>query len=144
MLRKVFTVSVLFLLFACSDEAQVTQSAQPQKSAPVAVATPAAPAAQQLNAAADHLLVFFLDPNGGPCRQQNAILEGMAEELKGKVNLRYVQTTVPDDRQYFYAYGIRGLPSLILADSAGKELKRLPPGVNPAERVRELLQTVAN
>ena len=143
MLRNFFTVAALFMLFACSDENQVAQSAQPQKAAP-AVASVASPAVSQATADADHFLVFFLDPNGAPCRMQNSILEGMADELKGKVNLRYVQTTVPDDRQYFYSYGIRGLPSLILADASGKELKRLPPGVNPEERVRDLLQTIPN
>lgn len=146
MLRKFLTVAVLFLLFACSDETPGPQSGQPQKTAP-AVASAATPVSQpgsQVTAEADHFLVFFLDPNGGPCRMQNSILEGMADELKGKVNLRYVQTTVPDDLQYFYSYGIRGLPSLILADAGGKELKRLPPGVNPEEKVRELLQTIPN
>lgn len=145
MLKRVLTVAVLMLLLACSDEAPVAQSAQPQSSAPAVAAAPAVPAAPApAVAAADHFLVFFLDPNGGPCRMQNSILEGMADELQGKVNLRYVQTTVKDDLQYFYAYGIRGLPSLVLADANGKELKRLPPGVNPVEKIRELLQTLPN
>lgn len=146
MLKKFLLAAVLFLLFACSDETQVTQSAQPQTAAPAVASapTPANSVEAQATTDADHFLVFFLDPNGGPCRMQNSILEGMADELKGKVNLRYVQTTVPDDRQYFYAYGIRGLPSLILADSTGKEIKRLPPGVNPVEKVRDLLQAIPN
>lgn len=137
MLKKILIVASLFLLLACSEEAQVGQSTQPEKTAPVA----SAPAT---DSAADHMLVFFLDPNGGPCRMQNSILDGMADELAGKVNVRYVMTTVKDDMQYFYAYGIRGLPSLLLADANGKEIKRLPPGVNPAEKVRELLQAVPN
>lgn len=142
MCKKILVVVSLLLLAACSDETQVAQTPQTQTTAQPPAAS--APAVSQPAADADHFLVFFLDPNGGPCRQQNAILEGMSEELQGKVNLRYVQTTVQDDLQYFYAYGIRGLPSLLLADGTGKELKRLPPGVNPAERVRELLQTIPN
>lgn len=140
MLKKLFLVASLFLLFACSDEASVAQSSQTQS--PSSAAT--TPAAEQPAVAADHFLVFFLDPNGGPCRMQSSILDGMADELKGKVNLRYVQTTVKDDLQYFYAYGIRGLPSLLLADATGKEIKRLPPGVNPAEAVRDLLTSLPN
>ena len=143
MLKKILIVVALLFLFGCSEEAPVAQTAQPQKAAPTA-SVPAAPTSQQEMTDADHFLVFFLDPNGGPCRMQNSILDGMTEELLGKVNLRYVQTTVKDDLQYFYAYGIRGLPSLLLADADGKELKRLPPGVNPAEKVRELLQAIPN
>jgi len=143
MLKKLLIVVVLLFLFGCSEEAPVTQTSQPQKSAP-AVASPATPALQQVATDADHFLVFFLDPNGGPCRMQSSILDGMSDELKGKVNLRYVQTTVKEDLQYFYAYGIRGLPSLLLADASGNEIKRLPPGVNPAEKVRELLQEIPN
>ena len=140
MLKKILVVASLFFLFGCSEQAPVAQPTQTQKTTPPA----SSPASEQVATDADHFLVFFLDPNGGPCRMQNSILEGMAEELKGKVNLRYVQTTVKDDLQYFYAYGIRGLPSLLLADASGKEIKRLPPGVNPAEKVRELLQAVPN
>lgn len=141
MFRKFLLLSLLFLLVACSEETQVSQTAQAQTAAAVAVTSPST---SQVASDADHFLVFFLDPNGGPCRMQNSILEGMTEEFKGKVNLRYVQTTVPDDRQYFYSYGIRGLPSLILADADGKEITRLPPGVNPVEKVRDLLQAIPN
>ena len=139
MLKKILIVASLFLLFACSDETQYSQSGQTQQMAPGD-----APSAAADVAAEDYLLVFFLDPNGSPCRMQASILQGMDEELKDKVSVRYVQTTVKDDLQYFYAYGIRGLPSLLLADATGKEIKRLSPGVNPAEKVRELLQAIPN
>lgn len=142
MLKKILIVISLFLLFGCSDEAPIAQNAQPQKAAPAAIV--AAPAASQVTADSDHFLIFFLDPNGGPCRMQSSILQEMSEEFKGKVSLRYVQTTVKDDLQYFYAYGIRGLPSLVLADASGKEIRRLAPGVNPAENVRQLLQAIPN
>jgi thioredoxin 1 len=148
MLKKILIVVSLVFLLACSEETQVTQNTQPPAEQPTASAPPApsapAAAATAAQAMADHYLVFFLDPNGGPCRMQNSILEEMAEELKEKVSLRYVQTTVKEDLQYFYAFGIRGLPSLVLADATGKEIKRLPPGVNPAEKVRELLQAIPN
>lgn len=139
MLKKLFAISLLLFLFACSDETPVTKAETPQKTAPAATA-----AASAERPAADHFLVFFLDPNGGPCRMQASILQGMSDELKGKVKLRYVQTTVKDDLQYFYAYGIRGLPSLVLTDADGKELKRLAPGVNPVENIRGLLQAIPN
>lgn len=141
MLKKLFVLSLFLFLFACSDEAPVTKAEAPQKTAPAATASVSA---EQTAAAADHFLVFFLDPNGGPCRMQASILQGMSDELQGKVNLRYVQTTVKNDLQYFYAYGIRGLPSLVLTDASGKELRRLAPGVNPVENIRGLLQAIPN
>jgi thioredoxin 1 len=85
-------------------------------------------------------LVFFLDPNGRPCQMQDAILKDMAAELEGIVKLRYVSTTVPADLDYFYSFGIRGLPALLLADASGKEIRRLPPGVRSAEEIRGLLR----
>lgn len=137
MLKKILFVAVLFLLVACSDENQVSQSSQPQKQVPAEV--------NQLVASdANHYLVFFINPAGAPCRQQNAILQSMAGELNGKVNVRYMQTTVQEDLQYFYSYGIRGLPSLLLADANGNEIKRLAPGVNPPEAVRDLLRAIPN
>ena len=142
MLRKLLLLAVLFFLFACSEETQNPQASQTQPASPVAVSSLAG--TSDVTTEADHFLVFFLDPNGGPCRMQNSILEGMTAELKGKVNLRYVKTTIPEDRQYFYDYGIRGLPSLLLADASGKEIKRLSPGVNPVEAVRQLLTAVPN
>lgn len=141
MLKKLFAISLFVFLFACSEETPVPKAEAPQKAAPAATASASA---EQPASMADHFLVFFLDPNGGPCRMQASILKGMEDELQGKVNLRYVQTTVKDDLQYFYAYGIRGLPSLVLTDASGKELKRLAPGVNPVENVRGLLQAIPN
>lgn len=138
MMKKILSCIVLLLLFACSDETQVAQSAQPQKETP----TPATAEVQPAPVADSYFLVFFLDPNGGPCQMQNQILEGMGGELQGKVELRYVQTTRQEDLQYFYAYGVRGLPLLMLVDSSGKEIKRLPPGVNSAENIRKLLASI--
>lgn len=137
MLKKLLLVATLFLLVSCSDEAQVSQSAQPQNQASAQVD-------QLVDSDANHFLVFFINPDGAPCRQQNAILQSMAGELNGKVNVRYLQTTVKEDLQYFYSYGIRGLPSLLLADANGKEIKRLAPGVNPPEAVRDLLKVIPN
>ncbi len=73
---------------------------------------------------------------------QAAILDEMAGELNKKVDIQYVQTTVPVDRDLFYQYGIRALPTLLLADSAGKEIKRIPPGVKNASDIRTLIQFI--
>ncbi|MCW8893851.1 MAG: hypothetical protein OQK50_00895 [Deltaproteobacteria bacterium] len=122
------------VLFGCSQD----QPAQ-QATTTVPIATEQANSANKAPEVADHLLVFFLDPNGGPCQMQDKILKQMTTELDGKVLIRPVQTTVPADRDLFYAYGIRALPTILLADSSGKEIKRLPPGVQTVETVRGLL-----
>jgi len=66
----------------------------------------------------------------------------MADELRGKVDIQYVQTTVSGDRDIFYQYGIRALPTLLLADASGKEIKRMPPGVKQAGDIRALIQSI--
>jgi len=73
---------------------------------------------------------------------QNNILREMADELSGKVDIQYVQTTVPADLNIFNQYGVRGLPTLILADAGGKEIKRLSPGVKGSDEIRLLIQSI--
>ena len=73
---------------------------------------------------------------------QNNILKEMAGELNGKVAIQYVQTTVQADLNIFNQYGIRGLPTLILAEAGGKEINRLPPGVKSSDEIRLLLQSI--
>lgn len=136
MLKNIILLIAVISLFGCSQE----QSAQPTtQSTPVATETKPA---QNSPGVTDHLLVFFIDPNGGPCRMQGDILNQMSAELDGKVLVRPVQTTVPADRDIFYAYGIRALPTILLADSSGKEIKRLSPGVHAAETIRGLLSQI--
>jgi thioredoxin-related protein len=66
----------------------------------------------------------------------------MADELKDRVTVRYIQTTVSSDRSIFYQYGIRSLPTLVLAGATGKELSRLTPGVKNAAAVLGLINTI--
>jgi thioredoxin 1 len=107
--------------------------------APSLVTPPAASKAVQ---STGHHLVFFLDPQGGPCIMQDQILSGMAEDFRGKVTIKYVSTRVPDDRQLFSVYGVRALPTLLLADAAGREIRRLAPGVKSAAEIRSLIQAI--
>ena len=136
MLKNVIFLLVVLFLFGCSQE-QPAQATTP--STPAATETTAT---QSSPVVAEYLLVFFIDPNGGPCRMQGEILSQMSAEMDGKVLIRPVQTTVPADRDIFYAYGIRALPTILLADSSGKEIKRLSPGVHAAETIRGLLTQI--
>lgn len=85
-------------------------------------------------------LVFFMNPNGQPCQMQDRILQEMAPELKGKAEVVYYKTTVPADIAKFQQYGIRSLPSLLVTDASGKELRRATPGIQSAAQVRQLFQ----
>ena len=124
----------------CSGEQEATKSSQPANAAVKALA--ASSMMEQNHGETNYYLMFFLDPNGGPCRMQDSILSDMAEELKGKVNIRYVQTTVKKDLDLFYTFGVRGLPTLLLADSTGKEIKRMPPGIKNASDIRNLIKDI--
>jgi len=42
----------------------------------------------------------------------------------------------------FAQYGIRALPTLLLADASGNEIQRLAPGVKNQEEIRILLQAI--
>jgi thioredoxin 1 len=131
MLKKFIILLAILALFGCSQE-QADKTTTPQNTSTT----------QTEQHGGEYLLVFFLNPNGGPCRMQADILNQMSGELDGKVIIRPVKTNVDADSKLFYAYGIRGLPMLLLADRSGKEIRRLPPGVHRAETIRELLKLI--
>ena len=85
-------------------------------------------------------LLFFMNPNGYPCRMQDAILRNMGESLTGIAEVKYYKTTVRADHPVFGSYGIRGLPLLIILDAKGNEEKRFTPGVQDAETILSALR----
>lgn len=84
-------------------------------------------------------ILFFMNPNGRPCQMQDEILTGMKKELTGLADVVYIKTTESDDREKFYAHGIRGLPSLIVVDKKGDEINRFPPGIQSKETILDAL-----
>ncbi len=80
-------------------------------------------------------LLFFINPAGEPCQVQNQILEKNQLAIEAKAKLIYISTTSDNDRQYFYHYGIRALPIMILVDKQGQIVHRFPPGIIPAEAI---------
>jgi thioredoxin 1 len=122
MFKKISSVLLLLFLLGCSEGEKVPATA--------ALSSPGG----------TPQLLFFLDPNGGPCMMQGRILASMEEDLRGQATIREIRTTIPEDRPLFGQFGIRGLPSLILVDGGGKEIRRLPPGVKTAEEIRFLLK----
>jgi len=101
----------------------------------------ATPAGARTPAAQLPRLVFFMNPNGAPCQMQNRILQEMAADLKSRVEVVYYRTTNPGDIPAFQRYGIRALPTLVLTDAAGKEIRRATPGVQSSTQVLQLLGT---
>lgn len=140
MLKYVLLIVLFFSVTACSPDEQPSQPSGTAASDAQKGATISAP--EVTRQAADFKLIFFVNPDGGPCIMQNNILKEMAGELNGKVDIQYVQTTVQADLKIFNHYGIRSLPILILADAGGKEISRLPPGVKSSDEIRLLLQSI--
>ena len=129
-LARPFRLSLLLVAFVSASIASPA-SAQSQKSV-TTKATASQPTALPR-------LVFFMNPNGAPCQMQDQILQQMAPELKGKAAVVYYKTTVPTDIAMFQQYGIRALPTLLVTDASGKEIRRATPGIQAAAQVRQLL-----
>ncbi|HSM91688.1 MAG TPA: hypothetical protein VLT47_02315 [Anaeromyxobacteraceae bacterium] len=105
-------------------------------------APPARPVASHGPAAKAPLprLVFFMNPNGMPCQMQDRILRDMGAELTERAELVYYRTTVPAEIARFNEYGIRALPTLVVTDAQGRELRRATPGIQSMAQVLKLLQ----
>ncbi|MDD5673970.1 MAG: thioredoxin family protein [Chitinivibrionales bacterium] len=83
----------------------------------------------------DKEILFFMNPNGHPCQMQLAILDSMKTKLAPLATIKYIKTTEPGDENMFNNYGIRGLPSLIIIDKSGKEIKRFTPGIQDEKAI---------
>lgn len=124
-----FAVLAVAGLWACSRAESATPPAGP---APMA-AHGQAPQGNRPR------LVFFMNPNGGPCQMQDQILRQMGPALTGVADVVYYRTTEAAEIGLFQQYGIRSLPQLLVTDPAGREMRRATPGIQSAEQVRQLL-----
>ncbi len=115
---------------AATDAAAVAPSAGSASGTADIAATSATNAA-----APSRKLLFFMNPYGYPCQTQDGILHGVADSLSKVAQLVYYRTTESADMQKFEAYGIRGLPTLVIADRDGRELSRFSPGIQSGEAV---------
>ncbi|OGW32096.1 MAG: hypothetical protein A2X59_02800 [Nitrospirae bacterium GWC2_42_7] len=87
-------------------------------------------------------VVFFINPFGRPCKEQNMILQKLHKDKGGNFNIAYVSTAKPEDQQAFYDYGIRSLPSLVLVDKSGKISRLFPPGIQSYETLTQALDSI--
>jgi thioredoxin 1 len=85
-------------------------------------------------------LVFFMNPNGMPCQMQDRVLREMGAELTERAQLVYYKTTEPADIAQFQQFGIRALPTLVVTDASGRELRRATPGILQVPQILKLLQ----
>ena len=99
-----------------------------------------ATSAQNQSIEAKGILLFFLNPKGGPCRMQDKILHDIHAQIEQYVDIITVSTNVPKDRSTFYKYGIRALPSIILLDSKGKIAQRFSPGIKNSAELLEAIK----
>jgi len=91
------------------------------------------PELKQNISAGKKTIVFFLNPQGGPCRVQNDIVQKLQKDRKANFNVAYVSTMNPADQKAFYDYGVRNLPQLVLVDSKGRIAHFFPPGIQSYE-----------
>lgn len=136
-LPRVFViVGVLAVLGVSAVAARsVLRDTSSAAGAPSAVAMGGAVGTDTPASAQGKQLLFFMNPDGYPCQVQLSMLNGVADSLAKVAQVVYVKTTEPADIAKFEAYGIRGLPSLVIADASGRELTRFAPGIQSAESV---------
>ena len=96
---------------------------------------------QTIGAGGKPTMVFFLNPQGGPCQVQNGILEKLYQERGGNFNVAYVNALKPEHQKAFYDYGVRNLPSMVLVDSAGKIARVFAPGIQSPETISAALNS---
>lgn len=84
-------------------------------------------------------IVFFQNPQGGPCRAQNDVLQKLLKDRKNSFNMAPVSTMRQEDQRAFYEYGVRNLPQLVLVDKKGKIRQFFPPGIQSYEALSAAL-----
>ena len=94
---------------------------------------------QTIGAGKKTTVVFFLNPNGGPCKAQNEILQKLQKDRKSNFNIAYVSAMEQQNQQAFYDYGVRSLPSLVLVDKNGAVSRVFPPGIQSYEALAAAL-----
>jgi thioredoxin 1 len=133
MKRRSFVILLSFLvLLACKGIAGAGATSAPLST----------PELKQTIQAGKKTVVFFINPNGGPCRAQNEILQKLHKDRNGTFSIAYVSTLKQEDQKAFYDYGIRSLPSLVLVDKSGKIGKVFPPGIQSYDTLTRALDSL--
>jgi thioredoxin-related protein len=95
---------------------------------------------QKITIAKNHeknALLFFLNPNGRPCQNQHAILEEIKSNVQNKLDYVYISSLDPNNNQFYYQFGVRSLPTIILLNKESKIAQRFSPGIITKESLLE-------
>ncbi len=122
-MRRISVFVALIMLLAVAGLAAAANPDAPKST----------PELKQIISAGKKTIVFFLNPQGGPCRAQNEIVQKLQKDRKGNFSVAYVSTMNPGDQKAFYDYGVRNLPQLVLVDGKGKIAHFFPPGIQSYE-----------
>lgn len=134
-MRKI-ALTLPFIVLAALLAACESKSAAPM--APLST-----PALQQtIGSGGKSTIVFFLNPQGGPCQMQNGVLEQLHKDRSGNFNVAYVNALKPEDEKAFYDYGVRNLPSMVLVNKAGRIDRVFPPGIQSYDTIAAALDSV--
>ncbi len=121
-------VSILFMT-------AVTQAQAANPAAPLST-----PEIKKSVSSGKKTIIFFLNPNGGPCMAQNEILDSLRKNTKNNFTIVYVSALQQETQQAFYDYGVRGLPTVVLVDRRGKINRVFPPGIQSYDTLSAALK----
>ncbi|MHB8845879.1 MAG: thioredoxin family protein [Nitrospirota bacterium] len=99
------------------------------------------PELKKIIGAGKKTVVFFLNPQGGPCKAQNEILQQVIKDRKGSFSVAYVDAMKAENQRAFYDYGVRNLPQMVLVDSKGKIAQFFPPGIQSYDALATALDS---
>ncbi|THB70285.1 MAG: hypothetical protein D6B28_09615 [Gammaproteobacteria bacterium] len=134
-MNKILAIATLICISICSVGFAGTQQPQLKENAKESAKTNT-----KANATIEKgTLLFFLNPNGYPCQQQDKILKQNMNNIQAKADISYISTTDPMSRFSFNRYGVRRLPSLILLNANGEISKHFPPGIRSAEEINNAI-----
>jgi thioredoxin len=83
-------------------------------------------------------LIDFYADWCGPCKMVAPVLEELAEEYKGKINIYKVDTE--EQQELASVFGIRSIPSLLFCPSTGTP--QMAMGAMPKDQFRKIIDDV--
>ena len=68
------------------------------------------------------------------------VLNEISKDIEKRFYIRFVETTNADDRDIFYDYTIRMLPTIIILGSKNNIIKRFSPGIQSKDIILNAIQ----